>query len=275
MTVLLYRTASGPFARIDGETYSVGPANWDELLNTDDLANHLRRQAIPANAAELPSHLLAPVMSQEVWGAGVTYYRSRNARMAESKEAGGGSFYDRVYEAVRPEIFFKATAQRVADPGGVLRIRRDSNWMVPEPELTLVINHRHRIIGYTVGNDLSCRDIEGENPLYLPQAKTFDGCVALGPGLLIQDEFLPPETRIELEIRRGGAVVNSDATTLSELKRKPEYLVEYLTRETRFPLGCFLLTGTGIVPDDHFRLMPGDEVRITIAPIGTLVNTMA
>ena len=274
MSVLLYRTASGPFARIDGQTYSVGPANWDELLNTDDLLGHLRRQAITANAAELPEHLLAPILSQEVWGAGVTYYRSRNARMAESKEAGGGSFYDRVYEAPRPELFFKATAQRVADPGGNLRIRRDSNWMVPEPELTLVINHRHRIIGYTVGNDLSCRDIEGENPLYLPQAKTFDGCVAIGPALLIQDEFLPLETRIELEIRRNGVVVNSDATALTELKRKPEYLVEYLTRETRFPQGCFLLTGTGIVPDDDFRLMQGDEVRITIAPIGTLINTM-
>jgi len=274
MSVLLYRTASGPFSWIDGQTYSVGPANWDELLNTDDLLGHLRRQAIAANAAELPEHLLAPIVSQELWGAGVTYYRSRNARMAESKEAGGGSFYDRVYEAPRPELFFKATAQRVSDPGGNLRIRRDSKWMVPEPELTLVINHRHRIIGYTVGNDLSCRDIEGENPLYLPQAKTWDGCAALGPALLIQDEFLPLETRIELEIRRNGVVVNSDGTALTELKRKPEYLVEYLTREMRFPQGCFLLTGTGIVPDDDFRLMAGDEVRITIAPIGTLINTM-
>lgn len=275
MSVLLYRTASGPMARIDGKTYAVGPADWDSLLNTENLLGHLREQAVPANAAELPKELLAPIAGQEIWGAGVTYYRSRNARMAESKEAGGGSFYDRVYEAPRPEIFFKATAQRVAAPGGQLRIRRDSNWMVPEPELTLVINSRHQIIGYTVGNDLTCRDIEGENPLYLPQAKTFEGCVAIGPGLLIQDEFLPLTTKIELEIRRGGAVVNSDATTLSELKRKPEYLVDYLTREARFPLGCFLLTGTGIVPDDEFRLMAGDEVRITIVPIGTLVNTMA
>ena len=275
MPVLLFRTASGPMARIDGKTYAVGPEDWDTLLNTEDLLAHLRRQAIPAYAAELPENLLAPIVGQEIWGAGVTYYRSRNARMAESKEAGGGSFYDRVYEAPRPELFFKATALRVAAPGGELRVRRDSSWMVPEPELTLVINNRNQIIGYTVGNDLTCRDIEGENPLYLPQAKTFDGCVSIGPGLLIQDEFLAPETRIELEIRRGGKVVSSDSTTLSELKRKPEYLVGYLTREAQFPSGCFLLTGTGIIPDETFKLMPGDEVRITIEPIGTLVNPMA
>jgi 2-dehydro-3-deoxy-D-arabinonate dehydratase len=147
--------------------------------------------------------------------------------------------------------------------------------MVPEPELTLVINNRNHIIGYTVGNDLSCRDLEGENPLYLPQAKTWDGCVAIGPGLLIQDQPLPGDTRIHLQILRSGTVLVDDATDLSAMRREFTELVEYLTRESSFPMGCFLMTGTGIVPDQHFTLAPGDQVCITILPIGTLENVMA
>jgi len=275
MSLLLYNTPGGPCIQIGDAWYSVTPSSWDELLNTPRLAEHLRDQATPDRETDAPTGLLAPAAGQEVWGAGVTYYRSRVARREESKEAGGGDFYDRVYAAARPELFFKAAAQRLARPGGALRLRRDSRWIVPEPELTLVIDCRHRIIGYTIGNDLSCRDIEGENPLYLPQAKTFDGCAAIGPGLLITDEPLPPETRIRLQILRDGQAVVDDATELALMKREPAELVDYLTRETSFPAGCFLMTGTGIVPDDSFCLQAGDQVRITIEPIGTLVNIMA
>jgi 2-dehydro-3-deoxy-D-arabinonate dehydratase len=260
--------------RIDGDWFEVSAPSWDTLLNTEDLPLHLRSQAAHASPVEPPTELLAPIEGQEIWGAGVTYFRSRVARKEESKEAGGGDFYDRVYDAPRPELFFKATALRVVPPGGALRIRRDSNWVVPEPELTLVVSRRGSIIGYTIGNDLSCRDIEGENPLYLPQAKTFDGCAAIGPGLLIRDRPLPGHTRVELQVLRAGKVLVDDGTELSLMKRDPAELVTFLTRETRFPAGCFLMTGTGIVPDERFTLEPGDEVRITIEPIGTLVNFM-
>ena len=222
----------------------------------------------------MPQDLLPPIGSQEVWAAGVTYYRSRNARMEESKSAGGGDFYDRVYHATRPELFFKAMPHRVVGSGAKVAIRDDASWSVPEPELTLFVTPRGKIAGYTVGNDMSSRDIEGENPLYLPQAKVYDRSCALGPCLLIGDEPLSSATEIALEIRRGGATAFSGATTLKEMKRKPEELVEYLYRNNSFPLGCFLLTGTGIVPPDSFTLKLGDEIRITIPPIGTLVNVV-
>ena len=275
MAALLYKTARGPIVAIDGAAYSVEPTDWDLLLNLTDLPGHLRRRARPENRVALPERLEAPIGAQEVWGAGVTYFTSRNARMEESRPAGGGEFYNRVYDAARPELFFKATALRVAAPGGAMRLRRDSQWMVPEPELTLAVNRDGRIIGYTIGNDLTCRDIEGENPLYLPQAKTWDGCASIGPGLLIQESPLPAATAIALEIMRQGSPVYSGATTLARLKRDPQELVSYLTRECSFPAGCFLMTGTGIVPEPGIRLQVGDEVRITIGPIGTLVNTMA
>ncbi len=274
MSVLLFNTPEGPTACIDQRYYRVTAVSWDELINTVDLAGHLRTQARSENRVEPPRTLLAPIGSQELWGAGVTYYRSRVARREESAAAGGGDFYDRVYEADRPELFLKATPLRVAAPGARMRLRRDSRWMVPEPELTLLINSRHEIIGYTVGNDLSCRDLEGENPLYLPQAKTWDGCAAIGPGLLISDQALPADTRIQLQVLRGAQVVVDDGTELGLMKRSLSELRDYLTRETSFPAGCFLMTGTGIVPADDFSLQPGDEVRITIAPIGTLVNVM-
>jgi 2-dehydro-3-deoxy-D-arabinonate dehydratase len=204
----------------------------------------------------------------------VTYYSSRRARIAESKDAGGGDFYDRVYSAERPELFFKAVAHKVAGPDSHVRIRRDATWSVPEPELTLVINPRAEIIGYTVGNDMSSRDIEGANPLYLPQAKVYDRSCALGPGILIRKEPMPLATQIELEILRSNHTVFSGETTLAELKRDPSTLVEYLFRDHSFPYGCFLLTGTGIVPPDSFTLHSEDEIRITIEGIGTLKNTV-
>jgi 2-dehydro-3-deoxy-D-arabinonate dehydratase len=267
--MLLYRTAHGPVVEQDGAYHRVAGA-WDELLNAAELTARLhaalRTPPVP------PAPPLAPVGAQEVWAAGVTYWRSRDARMGEAQD--GGSVYDRVYQAERPELFFKATAHRVTPPGGRMRLRRDARWIVPEPELVLVINRRAEIIGYTAGNDLSCRDLEGENPLYLPQAKTFDGCAALGPGLLITDRPLPPTTEIRLRIGRAGAAVFAGATTLAQLRRPLPSLVEFLFREASFPDGCFLFTGTGIVPPDDFTLHSDDEIRIEIDGIGTLVNTV-
>jgi 2-dehydro-3-deoxy-D-arabinonate dehydratase len=204
----------------------------------------------------------------------VTYFRSRDARMEESKSAGGGDFYDRVYHAQRPELFFKATPHRVVGPGAKVAIRKDASWSVPEPELALFISPGGKITGYTVGNDMSSRDIEGENPLYLPQAKVYDRSCALGPCLLIADAPLALSTEISIEILRGGQSHFFGSTSLKEMKRKPEELVEYLYRASSFPRGCFLLTGTGIVPPDSFTLKPGDEIRITIPPIGSLVNVV-
>jgi 2-dehydro-3-deoxy-D-arabinonate dehydratase len=272
----LYRCRHGIVAEHAGHFYSLSASSWDDLVAREDLADYLRwviREVKPANV-EAPRDVLAPIGSQEVWAAGVTYYRSRNARMEESKGAGGGDFYDRVYHATRPELFFKASAHRIVGPEAKVAIRDDAAWSVPEPELTLFVTPRGKIAGYTIGNDMSSRDIEGENPLYLPQAKVYDRSCALGPCLLIREEPLPAATEIALEIRREATVAFSGATTLKEMKRRPEELVEYLFRNNSFPHGCFLLTGTGVVPPDGFTLKAGDEIRITIPPIGTLVNTV-
>jgi 2-dehydro-3-deoxy-D-arabinonate dehydratase len=228
--------------------------------------------------APQPQELLAPIGSQEVWAAGVTYVRSRSARMEESKDAGGGSFYDRVYSAVRPELFFKATARRVVGPHASVRIRSDAAWSVPEPELTLLLNARGEVVGYTIGNDMSSRDIEGENPLYLPQAKVYDGSCALGPCVLLcenMQDALPASTVIRIEILRGEACAFRGETSLAELKRSPEELASFLFRDSSFPDGAFLMTGTGIVPGDEFTLAHGDRIRISINGIGTLENTVA
>ena len=276
--MIVFRTHAGLVLSHEGGQYRLADTSLDELINRQDLSSYLQRQAVPAGAlppdAIRPDRLLPPIGTQEVWAAGVTYYRSRDARMEEAQDAGGGSFYDRVYAAERPELFFKATAHRVVGPGQRVRIRRDSAWNVPEPELTLAINSRGRIVGYTIGNDMSSRDIEGENPLYLPQAKSYDGSCALGPGILFTDAPLPRETTIALTITRDGAPCYSGSTTLAELKRTPADLVEFLYRECSFPSGCFLMTGTGIVPATPFTLQPGDEIAIGIEPIGTLVNTV-
>ncbi|WP_395745670.1 fumarylacetoacetate hydrolase family protein [Prosthecobacter sp.] len=275
--MLLYRTSNGIFIQTASSWHAVPEMNWDALLELVGLPAYLKQitETTPAARAPEPESILAPIVSQEVWAAGVTYFRSRTARMEESKDAGGGSFYDRVYAAERPEIFFKATPQRVAHPGQAMHLRGDSQWMVPEPELTLCINSRGEIIGYTVGNDLSCRDIEGENPLYLPQAKCFKLCAALGPAILIQNEAPAPTTRIHLQIDRAGAAAFEGETTLSQLKRTPAELAGFLFRDNTFPTGTFLMTGTGIVPGDEFTLKSGDVVSITIDGIGTLVNPMA
>ncbi len=270
----IYRLRRGAVAEESGSFHEIPAASWDELIAREDMASHVRQLIQGSRPASAPEaqELMAPIGGQEVWAAGVTYYRSRNARMEESKSAGGGDFYDRVYHAERPELFFKGTAHRVVGHGGKVAIRQDAKWSVPEPELTLFISPGGKITGYTIGNDMSSRDIEGENPLYLPQAKVYDRSCALGPCILIADEPLPTSTEIKIRIRREGASVFSGATTLEELKRKPEELVEYLYRASSFPRGSFLLTGTGIVPPDSFTLQNGDEISITIPPIGTLVN---
>ena len=224
---------------------------------------------------ELPlSELLPPIGNQEVWAAGVTYLRSRTARMEESASSGGSNFYDLVYNADRPELFFKATPHRVRGHGQTLSLRSDSQWMVPEPEATLAFDCAGRLLGYTIGNDMSSRDIEGENPLYLPQAKTFDACAGLGPGLFLGDSPPPVETPIELVIRRNGQEVFSGSTAISQMKQTFANLQKYLFHSSSFPNGCYLMTGTGIVPPNEFTLQPGDEVAITMPPVGTLINTM-
>ena len=270
----LYCTTRGFVLEEDKKFYRIRGSSWDELVAREDLADYLTQQILnPAHtAAPAAEEILAPIGSQEVWAAGVTYYRSRSARMEESKAAGGGDFYDRVYSAERPELFFKATPHRVVGPNAAVAIRRDARWSVPEPELALFLTPKGKIAGYTIGNDMSSRDIEGENPLYLPQAKVYDRACALGPCLLVADDPLPAATEIQIEIMRAGRSAFSGSTSLKELKRDPAQLAEYLYRECSFPAGCFLLTGTGIVPPDNFSLQQGDEIRITIPPIGTLIN---
>lgn len=258
---------------IDGRHFA-STLSWDELFNDLDLRNHLLELSGSSRDEDRldADDLLPPIAGQEVWAAGVTYIRSKAARMSEAKEAGGGDFYDRVYVADRPELFFKANAHRVAGHGQSVRIRRDAHWNVPEPELALAVNSAGEIFGYSIGNDVSARDIEGENPLYLPQAKVYDKSCGLGPCILIPDEPLDLRTLIHLAILRGETTVFEDEIALTEMKRTAEELVDYLFRDQSFPNGCFLLTGTGIVPPDSFTLQPGDDIRITIQPIGTLEN---
>jgi 2-dehydro-3-deoxy-D-arabinonate dehydratase len=276
----LYKTMTGPVVEADGRFYALPPTNWDELVNRDAL------RAVLADAARTSGRLLdesalrqraflPPVGTQEVWAAGVTYLRSKVARMEESKAAGGGDFYDRVYAADRPELFFKSMPHKVVGHGQPVRIRQDSKWNVPEPELALFINSRGAIVGYTIGNDMSSRDIEGENPLYLPQAKVYDGSCAIGPCLLIVSDPLPKETAIRITISRGGQAAFEGQTSLAQMKRALPELVEYLYRDHSFPTGAILLTGTGIVPPDAFTLKHDDEVSIAIDGIGTLTNAVA
>jgi 2-dehydro-3-deoxy-D-arabinonate dehydratase len=270
----LYRCRERFAIEHENNYYEIRGSSWDETVAREDLPDHLSRLVAQARPIDVPSpqELLPPIGSQEVWAAGVTYYRSRDARMEESKSAGGGDFYDRIYQAARPELFFKATPHRVVGPGANVAIRGDASWSVPEPELVLFVTPGGKIAGYTVGNDMSSRDIEGENPLYLPQAKVYDRSCALGPCLLVSDGPLLPSTEITLEILRERKPAFSGKTTLKEMKRQPEELVRYLYHSSSFPSGCFLFTGTGIVPPDSFTLKSGDEISISIAPIGTLTN---
>jgi len=274
--IKIFPAESGLYAEVTGNFYAL-PTSFDlDRLFMDSTAMAILQSILPdVPRVERPTTLLPLAQSQEIWAAGVTYYRSRTARMEEAKNSGGGSFYDKVYEAERPELFFKATPHRVAAPGSMVRIRSDSRWNVPEPELTLAINSAGKIFGYTIGNDMSSRDIEGENPLYLPQAKVYDRCASLGPCLVIDDQLPAPETVIAIEIEREGQQVFSGDTTLGQIKRPLASLAEWLFRDNSFPRGCYLMTGTGVVPPDSFTLQSGDKICITISPIGTLINTVA
>ena len=281
MRVCKFSTTTDPRPRVglllDDGVRPVGPvgARLADLLHADDPAAliqaHTRDQSPTIPMADVVLH--APIDAQEVWGAGVTYERSKVARKEESES--GGSFYDLVYSADRPELFFKATPSRVVGPNASIRVRRDTKWCVPEPELALVLSPSLRLVGYTVGNDVSARDIEGQNPLYLPQAKVYDACCALGPGITLA-ESMPTiaEVSIRLEIFRNEAKVVEGLTTLARMARKLGDLIAWLGRDNVFPDGVMLLTGTGIVPPDEFSLRPGDDVRITIDGVGTLRNSV-
>jgi len=276
----LYKTRSGIVLESNNLFYTVPVSNWDEFVNQDNLYTVLldiTQSTTPADDHQqwVQTGLLAPIGKQEVWASGVTYLRSRNARMEESKKSGGDNFYDRVYDAERPELFFKSTPERVVGPGANVRIRADSTWNVPEPELTLFVTSSGKIVGYTCGNDMSSRSIEGENPLYLPQAKTYDGSAALGPCLYVPESPISPDTEIRLEIIRNDQAVFTNSIAISQMKRQHTELVSFLFRECSFPYGCYLMTGTGIVPGDDFTLREGDEVRIIIDGIGTLENRVA
>ena len=273
----LYRTAPGIILEHEGQAYLLPEKNLDHLLARDDLHGWLLAAVSalsPAPDGPPRGPVPPPIGSQEVWAAGVTYFRSREARMEESRSAGGGDFYDRVYHAERPELFFKSTASRVVGHGDKVAIRSDAKWSVPEPELTLLCSASGKITGYTIGNDMSSRDIEGENPLYLPQAKVYSRSCALGPCILVSEEPISSSTAIGLEIVRRKNSVFRGTTTVANLKREPKTLVEYLFRDNVFPFGCFLLTGTGIVPPDDFTLQAADEIRISIDGIGTLTNVV-
>jgi 2-dehydro-3-deoxy-D-arabinonate dehydratase len=242
------------------------------LLAAEDVAEAVDSLAKTEEAMSVDDAvILPPIDEQEVWAAGVTYKRSQTARMEESEAA--ASCYDRVYQSARPELFFKATPNRVRGHGGELRIRQDATWNVPEPELALVLNPQLKIVGFTIGNDMSSRDIEGDNPLYLPQAKLYNQCCGLGPWITLADA-MPQRNEIDIALRidRDGQNVFDQSTSVSEMAREFEDLVQWLGRDNSFPAGAFLLTGTGVVPDNDFTLRPGDTVAITVTGIGTLEN---
>jgi 2-dehydro-3-deoxy-D-arabinonate dehydratase len=274
----LYRTKSAILVFHEGKGFKTS-GSWDALINRSELHSYLLNEIrhfekLAGSEDDSIRESLAPIGSQEVWAAGITYSRSKEARMDESKDSGGATFYDKVYEAERPELFFKALPQRVVGSGEEVYIRRDSTWNVPEPELTLYINSLGDIVGYTIGNDMSSRSIEGENPLYLPQAKTYDRSAALGPCLYVPSSPISPETTITMEISRAGRGMYKDSIPISRMKRSHRELADYLFRECTFPHGVFLMTGTCIVPPNDFTLARGDVVTISIDGIGRLINSI-
>ncbi len=275
----VYKTANGAILESEAGIFEVDIQNWDEFINDDNLFEKIKKliasgSVIKKNFID-ENHIQAPVGMQELWACGVTYLRSKVGRQEESQVSGGADFYAKVYEADRPEVFFKATAHRIVGHDKKVRIRKDSTWDVPEPELTLVVTSNGKIVGYTIGNDMSSRSIEGENPLYLPQAKTYDGCAAVGPCIFVTNQPLDMNARIQLEIKRNSNIEFTDNITINQMKRSVEELVSFVYRECTFPYGCLIMTGTGIVPGNEFTLQSGDEIRITIDYIGTLVNLVA
>ena len=276
----LYKLPDGILLENGDQFYSMREG-WDKLIDRNELFQYLKSIIKESSkigkeqAYDWQKHALAPIGSQEVWAAGVTYLRSRDARMEESKKSGGADFYDKVYEAVRPELFFKALAHRVAGPGQKVYIRKDSEWNVPEPELTLYINSKGNIQAYTAGNDMSSRSIEAENPLYLPQAKVYEKSAALGPCLFVPGHEINPESRIEMSISRHGVSVFKDGVAINRMRRGHKELAEFLFRESDYPHGVFLMTGTCVVPPNDFTLRIDDRVDISIDGIGHLTNLVS
>lgn len=270
----LYKKGGKVFIEHDGLFY-VSEMDWDTLVDHQHLYQHLVKQ-LPGfqktQSMDVEGDWDAPIGSQELWAAGVTYLRSKEAREKESAQSGGGSFYDKVYDAKRPELFFKSLSHRLAGNNSIVHIRRDSNWDVPEPELTLFVSSAGTIEGYTIGNDMSSRSIEGENPLYLAQAKVYDRCAALGPCLLVPENTIDIQSLIHLKIFRDNQLVFEGETSLSKMKRSLQELADFLFLETTFSKGVMLMTGTGIVPPDDFTLHVKDRVEISIDHIGTLIN---
>jgi 2-dehydro-3-deoxy-D-arabinonate dehydratase len=270
----LYKTNNGIVIEKENKFY-LCKEEWDMFINDDSLLHKLEKliQSLSSATSELIKDVLPPIGSnQELWACGVTYLRSKVGRQEESKTSGGADFYAKVYEAERPEVFFKSTPHRIVGTNDFVRIRKDSTWDVPEPELTLVVTSSGKIIGYTIGNDMSSRSIEGENPLYLPQAKTYDACAALGPCIYVTDKPLDSNTMIHLEIKRNSATIFEDKIAISQMKRTVQELVSFVYRECSFPHGCLIMTGTGIVPGSDFTLQSRDEIKISIDKIGTLIN---
>ncbi|HET6766260.1 MAG TPA: fumarylacetoacetate hydrolase family protein [Chitinophagaceae bacterium] len=271
----LYKTTSGIIIEKNNSFYLLQNENWDSFINDDNLIGKIDDLILVLKKRDqtVLQNLLAPIGSQqELWACGVTYLKSKVGRQEESKAAGGADFYAKVYEAERPEVFFKSTPHRIVGHNAFVRIRKDSTWDVPEPELTLVVTSSGKIVGYTIGNDMSSRSIEGENPLYLPQAKTYDGCAALGPCIYVTDKSLDSNTTISLMINRHGKNVFEGSIAISQIKRTFQELVSFVYRECSFPYGCLIMTGTGIVPGSDFTLQSGDLIRISIDSIGELVN---
>jgi len=273
----VYKTKAGIVIEKESQFFLLKDENWDSFINDDDIFKKVSSliSSLQAGEKELVGDVLAPVGSQELWACGVTYLRSKVGRQEESKLSGGADFYAKVYDAERPEVFFKSTPHRIVGHGAKVNIRRDSTWDVPEPELTLVVTYSGKIIGYTIGNDMSSRSIEGENPLYLPQAKTYDACAAVGPCIYLTEQSLPADTMIKLVINRNKEQVFEGSVAINQMKRTVEELVSYVYRECSFPVGCLIMTGTGIVPGNEFTLQQGDEIKISIEGIGELVNTVA
>ncbi|MEJ0032504.1 MAG: fumarylacetoacetate hydrolase family protein [Bacteroidota bacterium] len=276
----LFKTKTGNILRTEGKSFHID-SSWDSLINQPDLHQHLSgfTKGTPLNESEadlaIANGTLPPIGTQEVWAAGVTYLKSRDARMEESKDSGGDFFYRKVYDADRPELFFKALSHRVVGTGGQVRIRKDSKWDVPEPELTLFIDSKGSIQAYTAGNDMSSRSIEGENPLYLPQAKMYEGSCSLGPCLFVPGHPISTETKISITIHRKTKPVFDGNIQLNRMKRQLPELAGWLFKEMKFENGCFLMTGTGLVPGNEFTLQPGDVIAISIEGIGVLRNVVA
>lgn len=274
----IYKLNSGILIEDNEQYFTVPVTEWDDFINDDNLFQKLTNflqseRAIITNVFN-EEEILPPVGSQELWACGVTYLRSKMGRQEESQASGGADFYAKVYEANRPEVFFKSTPHRIVGHNAKVNIRKDSTWDVPEPELTLVVTSSGKIIGYTIGNDMSSRSIEGENPLYLPQAKTYDACAAIGPCIYVTDKPLDPGTMIHLEINRDKTKIFEGSIGINQMKRTAEELVSFIYRECSFPHGCLIMTGTGIVPGSDFTLKSGDEIKISIDNIGVLINTV-